>query len=374
MADSLLILGASARAAAQSAARAGIRPICGDLFCDADLPEGVVGQVARSFPRDLVRIAEQAPPAPWMYTGGLENHPRAVERISCRHMLLGTAANSLRRVRNPVEVGRVLSDAGLLFPECRPTSDGLPMDGTWLRKNRGSSGGLRVQLWHGQRRPVDDRGWYYQRRVIGAARSAVYLAASGQARLIGTTEQILTGDGPLPFRYASSIGPIELSPRVHEYLAAIGELLVGRFDLRGLFGVDLVIDGDDIWTIEVNPRYTASVEVLERALGFNAVALHIAACHDSRLPDVDLQTVGHLCGKLIVCARHGTLVSSEMTAAITYQNRGCAWPLVADIPRSGTRLLSGHPALTVFAEGKQPSEVRGKLQSLANALRERFGC
>ena len=37
MQPSVLILGASTRAAAQSAIRAGLRPICADLFADLDL-------------------------------------------------------------------------------------------------------------------------------------------------------------------------------------------------------------------------------------------------------------------------------------------------------------------------------------------------
>jgi predicted ATP-grasp superfamily ATP-dependent carboligase len=370
--ESLLILGASVRAAAQSAARAGLRPICGDLFFDADLPDSAVGHVVRSFPRDLVRIAERAPPAPWMYTGGVENYPRVVGRISRDRELFGTPPESLCRVRDPFEVARVLGAAGLLFPECRATTDGLPYDGTWLCKNCGSSGGLRVQVWRDQRRQSSDRGWFFQRRVHGLPMSAVYVAAGGQARMLGATEQLLTGAGDLPFQYIGSIGPIALSPSQYRRLLALGDLLAGQFQLSGLFGVDFVVDGDDVWTIEINPRWTASIEVLERTLAFNAVSLHVAGCRHAQLPDSGIQASGNSCGKMIVYVRRSTAVTADMVAALWERNRRHDWPAVADIPRAGTRLQIGDPVLTVFAESDKTEYIRGKLHALADELSAQF--
>ena len=49
-------------------------------------------------------------------------------------------------------------------------------------------------------------------------------------------------------------------------------MLADRFELSGLFGVDFILDGDQVWTLEVNPRYTASVEIVERATGIHAIA------------------------------------------------------------------------------------------------------
>ena len=369
--DSLLILGASVRAAAQSAVRTGIRPICGDLFADADLPESAIGQVARRFPSDLLRIAKQAPPVPWMYTGGLENYPHVVASVSRERELFGTSQVALRRVRDPFELGRVLHRAGYAFPDCRATSSGLPRDATWLRKNRRSSGGLRVQVWRGE--PCKDSAhWYYQHRVAGMPASAVFLAAARRGRLLGVTEQLLAQVAKSPFQYAGSIGPVDLAPHQQQNLAALGDLLASHFDLRGLFGVDLVIDADDVWTIEVNPRYTASIEVLERTLGFNAISLHIAACRDAHLPDVPLRPTGQCSGKSILYAERPRLFSAEMVKAASERNRGVAWPAVADIPRTGTQLQPGHPVLTVLADAGERASVEAALRKQTQDLRRRF--
>jgi predicted ATP-grasp superfamily ATP-dependent carboligase len=350
-----------------------MRPICGDLFFDADLPAVAGGQVARSFPGDLLRVAEHAPPARWMYTGGLENHPHLVARISRRRELLGTSPESLRRVRDPFEIERAFRETGLLFPECRATGERLPHDGTWLRKNRSSSGGLRVSLWSGESGQGDRRGWYFQRRVDGLSMSAVYVGASGRSCLLGATEQMLTGSGRLPFQYAGSIGPVELTPAQHASVSAVGEALAGRFGLRGLFGVDFAALGDEVWTIEINPRYTASTEVLERTQGFNSVGLHVAACRELSLPQPSAAVVGSLCGKSIVYAERERIVDEQMVKALCERNRDRVWPQVADIPRAGTRLRPGHPVLTLFTEGDSPASVRRRLQVMADDSREEFG-
>jgi predicted ATP-grasp superfamily ATP-dependent carboligase len=359
MPDSLLILGASARAAAQSAARAGLRPYCGDLFCDADLPDTAIGQVARSFPGDLVTIAEKAPPGPWMYTGGLENYPRLVARVSRRHELLGTCPDALRRLRNPFELERVLSGEGLLFPPCHSADERMAMDGGWLLKHGRSSGGLKVLSSNAPSR-VRGRGWYYQQRIAGLAIGAVYVAARGHAILLGVTEQLLTGSGTRPFKYAGSIGPVDLPPRQQQTLIDIGRVLAANFALHGLFGADLIIDGDRVWTIEVNPRYTASVEILERAFGFNAVALHLAVCHGQPLRPMDARPTGCF-GKSVLYADRPWNMTTELVQALKDGNLTAPWPVVADIPRAGTQIGVGQPVLTVLAKGNDRASVQAQL-------------
>ncbi|HQU43053.1 MAG: hypothetical protein B7Z73_02795 [Planctomycetia bacterium 21-64-5] len=373
MRESLLIVGASVRAAAQSAARLGLLPVCGDLFGDADLPDACVGRVARSFPGDLVRIAEEVPAGPWMYTGGLENHPRVVAKISRRRELLGNSPATLRGVRDPFILGRVLVDAGFLFPECRESSDGLPRDGRWLRKQRRASGGLRVERWSGKCGSSDARGSYYQRYLDGLPLGVVYIAAAGRARLVGVSEQIVTGTPQAPFRYGGSIAPLTLPPPQREYLSALGDVLALQFDLRGLFGVDLILAAEGLWAIEVNPRYTASVELFERAFSFNAIELHLAACRDGRLPDSTTKPQARWHGKSILYSGRSQRVPSAVTSALCGLNASGAWPAVADIPRAGTDIAPGQPVVTVFAEAADRSALQVELARRTEQVRALLG-
>lgn len=372
MGEPLLLLGASVRAAAQSAARLGLTPICGDLFGDADLPDVAIGQVARSFPGDLIRIAAEAPAAPWLYTGGLENHPRVVATISQTRQLYGNPANILRRVRNPFELERVLSEAGLPCAACRDFDDPPPRDSRWLRKHRRSSAGLRVEPWLGEAASPTTRGHYFQRLIDGTPLGAVYVAAAGCARLMGVSEQLLAGNAQLPFRYGGSIAPAPLSDHQRQHLDRLGNTLAGEFQLCGLFGVDLISAADGLWAIEVNPRYTASVEVLERVYSMNAIAIHVAACRDGSPPIITDAVQPRYWGKRIVYAERSQQMNGKILAGLRRLNVGTKWPVVADLPRVGTLIEAEHPAVTIFAEGTDRAIVRGELVRQTAELRDQF--
>ena len=82
-----------------------------------------------------------------------------------------------------------------------------------------------------------------------------------------------------PFAYCGSIGPLRrrASP-LERQIVRCGQMLGSEFGLRGLFGVDFLLDADSVaWLTEVNPRYTASVEVLEDGLGISLLGEHVQA-------------------------------------------------------------------------------------------------
>src|SRR5262245_37770646 len=99
--DRLLLFGASVRAAAFSALRAGLRPWCVDLFADADLSAICPCQALppAEYPRGFLRACADGPPGPWMYTGGLENRPALVDALARLRPLWGNAGRVLRRAR-----------------------------------------------------------------------------------------------------------------------------------------------------------------------------------------------------------------------------------------------------------------------------------
>ena len=137
----LAIVGASARAAAHSALRAGFQPVTADLFADADLGAFATATRIAPYPDGLLDWLRAVEPPAWMYTGALENHPDLVDQMAWIAPLWGSPGDVLTRVRSPVELLHALTSNGLLFPETRTSPDGLPLDGTWLVKTyHGASG------------------------------------------------------------------------------------------------------------------------------------------------------------------------------------------------------------------------------------------
>jgi predicted ATP-grasp superfamily ATP-dependent carboligase len=376
MPQAILILGASARAAAGSAVRAGYEPWAADLFGDADLACCRLSRRVADYPAGLVRTASDFPPAPWMYTGALENHPRLVDRIADQRPLYGNPGAVLRGVRDPVAVNDALRAAGLPCPDVTRLRSGCD-EGTWLRKPLASCGGDRITRVEGRTADGDrPRRVFFQRFVAGQPCSAVFVAASGQAVLLGVTRQLTgaTWAGADGFRYSGSLGPLPLDGRLEAAFRAIGQCLATRFGLAGLFGVDAILAEDSVWPVEVNPRYTASVEILERGLGLRAVADHIRACQVGALPAAPRGPSTGRCGKIVVYARQPCRVPADFADFVAQANRGAPWPTVADVPVPGTCIQVGHPVVTVLATGLSLAAVEQRLRALVVEVQQRLGC
>ena len=243
--------------------------LAGDLFGDLDLQACCPSVRVSNYPHGLIDVLAAAPAGTWMYTGGLENHPQLIERMESLGRLWGNTADCLHRVRDPGAVCQALRRHGLNAPPVAENADDLPTDGSWLVKPRRSAGGSGVAPWRGGGSPGPH--FFFQQRIEGEPCGAVYVAAEGQAIFLGATRQLLGGNLPNvnEFRYAGSVGPLPLASALVEAFRSVGQALANEFPLSGLFGVDAIVVDRAVWPVEVNPRYTASVEILERAPAAN---------------------------------------------------------------------------------------------------------
>jgi predicted ATP-grasp superfamily ATP-dependent carboligase len=391
----LAIVGASVRAAAASAVRAGFCPLAADLFSDADLRSIATSTRITPYPEGLLDWLRTVEPAAWMYTGALENHPELVDQMAWIAPLWGNTGDVLERVRSPWNLAAVLRTAGLLFPETRDSAEGLPQDGSWLAKTYRGASGSGVRELSETRRQGDKETrresavgsslespclpfslspcLCYQRRIAGTPCAAVFVAAGGLAALLGITRQ-LVGEawlGAHGFQYAGSIGPWPISDVALATIRQIGQVTAEQFELLGLFGVDMIIDADDVWTIEVNPRYTASVEIVERVTGMRAIAKHAAACSNCELPDIRMLSQWaaadstHCHGKAVLFAREGVIISKQFAERALVDALKPQWPGLADISIAGTPIEAGRPILTLFADGTTVDEVEFRLRERA---------
>ncbi len=359
----VMILGASVRSAAASARRAGLRPIGIDLFADRDLAAlgPAVAIPPSSYPAGLVDAAEEAPPAPWFYTGSLENHPELIDLLASRRPLWGVSGEVLRAVRDPFALAEVLRDSGFAYVEARRDPGTVPRDGSWLVKPLASAGGREIRPWTPDALPASEPV-YYQRRIPGPSHSALFLGRDGGAvDLIGVTAQWLGRPGA-PFTYRGSIGPIRFDGEGRSQIATLGRVLAGAFRLRGLFGVDLVWHDDRAWPVEINPRYPASAEVLEWTTGRSLIDEHRRLFEPGATAPPPPGPAGRPAafGKVVVYAPvPGRAPALEGWRPFAENGR---WPRFADIPRPGTPLRAGDPVLTLLQAGPSPEACRARLE------------
>ena len=133
------------------------------------------------------------------------------------------------------------------------------------------------------------------------------------------------------------------------------------FGLVGANGIDFVVRDGEAFVLEVNPRASASMELLERAGRGSVFEAHVAACR-GRLPSpppLDPGPDGVL-GKAVLWARRETVVGD--TRGWLHRDE------VRDIPFPGERISTGHPLCTVFARGADATACYRELVAAAAAV------
>jgi len=224
-----------------------------------------------------------------------------------------------------------------------------PGSGRWIVKPLASGGGHGITRWRGGTRLPP--GTYLQERIAGAPGSVVFAADGARSVPLGLT-RMLVGDrafGAGGFRYCGSL-LVARADAFDERLEALAAYIAGTvtaaFRLRGVNGVDFVERGDTLYPIELNPRYTASMELVQRAYGLSIFEIHARACRGD-LPAFDLAAArgsGRVLGKAIVYAQRDVTMGDTRPWLDDDHLR--------DIPQPGDRIPRGRPICTVFASGR----------------------
>jgi predicted ATP-grasp superfamily ATP-dependent carboligase len=285
----------------------------------------------------------------------------------------------LRRVRDPLLLARVFGRRGLAAPAVRLARNTVADadDRRWLAKPRASGGGHGIgragSASASATRP--SRGWYLQERIDGTPASVVFVAAGGSAVPLGVSRQ-LVGEpafGAEGYRYCGSIlaaagdaqlaHDLDLVAGARTLVATVAEEL----GVVGVNGIDFVARAGVPYPIEVNPRYSASMELVERAYGLSVFGLHASACSTGALPAFDVTRArlgARAVGKAIVFAQR------DVVAGNTGDWLGDS--SVRDVPSPGERILLGRPVCTVFAEGRDAAACHAALVRRAARIYEQL--
>jgi predicted ATP-grasp superfamily ATP-dependent carboligase len=301
-----------------------------------------------------------------IYGAGLENQPGLVGRLASGRRLLGCPGETLERVRDPASLGASLRAAGLAYPStlgAREAPRRADRSRRWLRKPVRGGGGRGVREWRGG---ALDGEVVVQEHISGLACSAAAVADGHSAILLGVSEQLIghRGFGGRGYAWCGNLVPPRLGEAQRHALAVaartIGAHLALAFGLRGLFGVDLVWDGERAWVVEVNPRPTGSLECVEAAHEVAVFAAHLEGCA-GRPPSVAPAPAPHrAAGKAILFATQDVRVGDT---------RG--WPArgIRDVPHPRERIAAGRPICTLVSVQQSSDAVLADLEARAAVLR-----
>lgn len=369
----IIIIGASARAAAFSACRSGLTPICFDRFADADLQRVADATRVGDDPPGILEALNHLDQLPVLYVGGLENRPTLIRQLHESRPLFGNTAEVVDRVRDPFQLAAEFAKARLPCPDVRPTAEPPPRAGDWLLKPLHGTGGRGICVWN-ESAELPHEPAYFQHRKQGESYSAVFLAPrdTTDVRFVGITRQ-LNGTARLaapPFAWCGSIGPVTLSVETEHMIRRIGNYLSWRLGVCGLFGFDFLLDDENVpWITEVNPRYPASAEILEHICGLTLIGDHCRIFRSewptlAETPPTPVPAMG----KFVLYAREDlTAPDAHCWLPEADLNRTDLWqqtPRIADIPVPGSRVRRGEPVCTLFTIGASAEECLAQLPVL----------
>jgi predicted ATP-grasp superfamily ATP-dependent carboligase len=364
----ILIAGVSARGLVESAIKSGLqhRIVAVDYFGDFDLGllcahHSIKKDLERPYdPHSLITASSGLAWDALAYVANLENYPSVIEAIADGKPILGNSPAVLASVRDPARFFEFLTRAGIPAPHLAFGSKPPKFDSdtSWLRKPLRSGGGhgITVHLPGDRLEP----GFFLQEYLDGLPCGAVFAADGWNACLLGISEQLIgkTEFGADGFRYCGSIlGPIgvglaewrDLVESIRQVVCAVTR----EFHLIGVNGIDFIFKEKTVYPIEVNPRYTASMELIEWAYGLNIFKTHLDACQ-GRLSNFDLLAHPDV-------DYFGKAICFASRALIFHDSRFWFDQGVRDVPLEGERIAQGKPVCTVFSRGQSRLECYNRL-------------
>jgi len=138
--------------------------------------------------------------------------------------------------------------------------------------------------------------------------------------------------------------------------------------LRGLFGCDFRLEGNTPWLLEINPRYTGSVELFEWALQRPLLRDHALACGFPKAALPPASETGDANGSASRLFAKRVVYATQMGVAhfpddLPPWSGGFIPSPVADIPVDGQPLRPGDPICSIFASGTNPVEIQHQIRN-----------
>lgn len=383
----VLAVGISVRAFVESAVKSGYRVIALDAFGDRDLRKiAETRSLHHDFqtvysPDKLLKASRTISCDAIVYTSNLENYPDILAQFGKSHPVIGNPPGVVASVRNWKDLFGRLSREGFSVPETIFTGETGPFDEerTWLSKPLLSGGGHGICYFRPETQSFSDEDEgscvpdrMLQEYIPGKSCSAAFVANGERSVVLGIAEQLigLNALGAPGFRYCGNILPLsEILDHVKgggllDEVRQLTNFLTQEYGLKGVNGIDFILNDDQIYLTEVNPRYSASMEVIERAYGLPVFELHMQSILNAELPEFELEVESGK-GKYYGKGYLYTNKDVEMPDTGNWIDRG-----FRDIPESGERIRRDSPVCTILAEEPARAELLETLTRQAAGLKE----
>jgi len=334
----VLVAGFSTRHVARSAYNAGYEVFAVDNFCDQDLLE--VAKSCTTFeeiteiPGIVDKLDEKENFDIIVATSGAEN-------IKIKKDISGTDPKTASFFLNKKNIQAFFESNNIPVPKIAETGEYPVMikpcsgAGGWKNKKAENLTEERewTELWPGE-------PYIRQTLAEGIPCSVSCIADGKNARAISFNEQFLRGgNGEKSYGFSGAITPF--CHPLEDEIIKTAETAAALSGCVGSVGVDFIAGEKEFWAIEINPRFQATMDIIELSFGVNIFNLHIDACMGILPPPYENNAKKYTTRRVIFADRD-IMVKDDLCEF---------YPQIADIPRIGTVIEDGSAILSAYGTG-----------------------
>ncbi|MBN2733594.1 MAG: ATP-grasp domain-containing protein [Methanomicrobiaceae archaeon] len=353
MKKKVLVAGFSTRHVARSAYNAGYEVFAVDNFCDNDLIE--ITKLCTSFeeiaeiPGIVDKLNEKENFDIIVSTSGAED-------IITKKDICGTDPKIASFFLNKKNIQNFFESNNIPVPKI--AEDGqYPViikpccgAGGWKNKKAEniSDENEWTKLWPGE-------PYIRQVPVEGIPCSVSCIADGSNARAVSFNEQFIRGGtGEKSYGFSGAVTPF--NHPLEDEIIKTAETAAALSGCKGSVGIDFIAGDNKFWAIEINPRFQATMDIVELSYGINIFSAHVDACKGI-LPPVYEKKTEHYTARKVIFADRDITVKEDL---------GKLYQDIADIPQTGTSIEEGSAFLSVYGKG---STRESALESLDKTIR-----
>ena len=304
--------------------------------------------------QDICRDYKKFDIGPIIFCGPVEATPEIIEEASVTFEVWNAPADAIRKCRELAFL-KSLADEDIFFPSIN--FDG---SGRWIKKNLFGAGGTSIFDYHGEELAEDE---YAQKYIGGTSIGAVYYTSASGSRLLGITRHINAHPGfrQPEFSFGGIVYPAVVDDQTTALLSRFGERVGKASGLLGFWGADFTIGADKkIGLLEINPRPTASLELVAKEHAIDIVSLQRDAVMGNRVTLKQFDNHPKKFTGTAVCYADCETVFSA--PEFWFQRGG------RDLPFDGAVIRKGEPILSLYADSDSYENVLLKLENYADNL------
>ena len=316
--SSILVIGFNTRPLAHSLKKAGYYVYAVDFFGDEDLYpnvddciivtkelganyhsiKGRYGKFLSKFSIDLLR---KYPQLNYLLIGsGLDDDISAIELIlneikGVRYKILSVNNDleTIRNARNIICVYKILKSKGYEVPHTESLESyediHQEFEFPFILKKRSGSGGINVYkitnetefssfITIQEDKSFKAEEWLIQEYIEGLPVSCTTISNGTDCEVVSINRQIIGEKvvfAPKDFMYCGNIVPANILKEDEKIISKISKYLTRKLGLKGINGIDFVLNNHYPYLMEINPRIPGSIRASECSLSLNLLDLHI---------------------------------------------------------------------------------------------------